>query len=80
MLWLSRTPAGAHVGAVDVDPDDGYAELIAWTAQHAPGPRLVVAIEGTRSYGVGLARAATAAGRPRYTGFQYQREQAECPR
>lgn len=42
--------------------DDGYAELIDWIIQHAPGPRLAVAIEGTRSYGVGLARAVTAAG------------------
>ncbi|MEY2431057.1 MAG: transposase [Acidimicrobiaceae bacterium] len=40
----------------------GYAELIDWIAQHAPGPRLIVAVEGTRSYGVGLARALTAAG------------------
>jgi transposase len=40
----------------------GYAELLAWIVDHAPGPRLVVSIEGTRSYGVGLARAAAAAG------------------
>jgi transposase len=36
--------------------------LLAWIVDHAPGPRLVVSIEGTRSYGVGLARAAAAAG------------------
>ena len=40
----------------------GYAELLAWIIDHAPGPRVAVSIEGTRSYGVGLARAATAAG------------------
>ena len=40
----------------------GYAELLAWIVDHAPGPRLAVSIEGTRSYGVGLARAAAAAG------------------
>ena len=40
----------------------GYAELLAWIVDHTPGPRLVVSIEGTRSYGVGLARAAAAAG------------------
>jgi transposase len=40
----------------------GYAELLAWIAEHTPGPRLAVCIEGTRSYGVGLARAVTAAG------------------
>jgi transposase len=40
----------------------GFAELLAWIIDHAPGPRLVVSIEGTRSYGVGLARAVAAAG------------------
>ena len=30
--------------------------------KHAPGPRLVISIEGTRSYGAGLARAAATAG------------------
>ena len=33
-----------------------------WILDHAPGPRLAISIEGTRSYGVGLARAAAAAG------------------
>src|SRR5436305_13256700 len=40
----------------------GYVETLAWVFEHAPGPRLVMSIEGTRSYGVGLARAAAAAG------------------
>ena len=40
----------------------GYAELLAWIVDHAPGPRLALSIEGTRSYGIGLARAAAAAG------------------
>src|SRR5215218_6194894 len=40
----------------------GYAELLAWIFDHTPGPRLAVSIEGTRSYGVGLARAVAAAG------------------
>src|SRR6478752_1885048 len=39
-----------------------YAQLLARIVEHAPGPRVVVSIEGTRSYGVGLARAANAAG------------------
>jgi hypothetical protein len=30
--------------------------LLAWIGDHAPGPRVVVSIEGTRSFGVGLAR------------------------
>jgi hypothetical protein len=36
--------------------------LLAWIVDHAPGPRRALSIEGTRSYGVGLARAANAAG------------------
>jgi transposase len=40
----------------------GHADALAWVFEHAPGPRLVVSIEGTRSYGVGLARAAKTAG------------------
>ena len=42
----------------------GYAQLLGWILDHAPGPRIVVSIEGTRSYGIGLARAATTAGLP----------------
>ena len=38
------------------------AQLLSWARQHAPGPRLAACIEGTRSYGAGLARAAAAAG------------------
>ena len=40
----------------------GYAEAIAWVAEHAPGPRVVVGLEGTRSYGIGLARVLQASG------------------
>lgn len=39
-------------------------QLLAWIPELAPGPRLVICIEGTRSYGAGLARAAAAAGLP----------------
>jgi transposase len=46
-----------------IDNDErGFAEAIAWVAEHAPGPRVVVGLEDTRSYGVGLARALQAAG------------------
>ena len=56
-------PTGAPVGTCSISNDSaGYAQLLAWVADHAPGPRLVICIEGTRSYGAGLARAATAAG------------------
>jgi transposase len=44
--------------------ENGFAEAIAFAEQHAPGPRVFFALEGTRSYGVGLARALTAAGVP----------------
>lgn len=56
-------PNGAPIALTTITNDSsGYAELLAWILDHAPGPRLVVSIEGTRSYGVGLARAAAAAG------------------
>jgi len=56
-------PTGAAIATRSISNDSaGYAQLLAWILDHAPGPRLVICIEGTRSYGVGLARAATAAG------------------
>src|SRR4249919_4131673 len=56
-------PSGAPIACTTISNDTtGYAELLAWIVDHAPGPRLAVSIEGTRSYGVGLARAAAAAG------------------
>ena len=36
--------------------------MLAWIVEVAPGPRVVVSIEGTPSYGVGLTRAVAAAG------------------
>lgn len=56
-------PAGAVIARVSVGNDAaGFAAAIAWIGAHAPGPRLVVGLEGTRSYGVGLARALAEAG------------------
>jgi transposase len=40
----------------------GFARLLAAIAELVPGPRVAVCIEGTRSYGIGLARALAAAG------------------
>ena len=40
----------------------GFAQLLAAIAKVAPGPRVAVCIEGSRSYGIGLARALAAAG------------------
>jgi transposase len=56
-------PTGTPIATITISNDcAGYAELLGWIIDHAPGPRLAVSIEGTRSYGVGLARAVAAAG------------------
>jgi len=56
-------PTGTPIARTRVSNDSaGAAALLAWIGRHAPGPRLAVSIEGTRSYGVGLARAVAAAG------------------
>lgn len=56
-------PTGATLATLTVDNDDnGYAEVLAWIVEHAPGPRVIIGLEGTRSYGIGLARAVQAAG------------------
>jgi hypothetical protein len=56
-------PSGAVIAAGSFTNDTaGYANTLAWIFEHAPGPRLVVCIEGTRSYGLGLARAVAMAG------------------
>jgi transposase len=56
-------PSGTPIATITISNDSaGYAELLAWIFQYAPGPRVAVSIEGTRSYGAGLARAVTAAG------------------
>ena len=56
-------PTGTPIATCSITNDaSGYAQLLAWILEHAPGPRIVVSIEGTRSYGIGLARAVTTAG------------------
>src|SRR5688500_4323067 len=56
-------PTGTAIGTRKINnTNSGFAELLAWILDHAPGPRVVVSIEGTRSFGVGLARAVAAAG------------------
>jgi transposase len=56
-------PTGTPIATTRVSNDSaGFTALLGWIVEHAPGPRLVVSIEGTRSYGVGLARAVAAAG------------------
>lgn len=56
-------PTGATIAVTTIDNDeDGFATAITWISRHAPGPRIAVGLEGTRSYGLGLARALQAAG------------------
>jgi len=42
----------------------GFRQLLAAIAEAAPGPRVAVCVEGSRSYGTGLGRALAAAGLP----------------
>ena len=56
-------PAGKPIAALRIGNDSaGFAQLLAAIAKVAPGPRVAVCIEGSRSYGIGLARALAAAG------------------
>lgn len=56
-------PNGVTLASSQVRNDDGgYADALAWIAENAPGPRVAASLEGTRSYGVGMARAFQAAG------------------
>jgi transposase len=57
------SPTGTPIATLEIDNDDlGFSQALAWIVTHAPGPNIVVALEGTRSYGIGLARALQAAG------------------
>jgi transposase len=56
-------PAGKPVTTMQISNDSaGFARLLSAIAEMAPGPRVAVCIEGSRSYGIGLARALAAAG------------------
>jgi transposase len=55
--------AGKPIARLRISNDSaGFAQLLAAIAEAAPGPRVAVCIEGTRSYGIGLTRALAAAG------------------
>ena len=57
------SPVGARLASLQVDNDQaGFAAAAAWVVAQTPGPRVIVGLEGTRSYGIGLARALQAAG------------------
>ena len=54
---------GSPIATLAISNDSaGFATLLAWITQQAPGPRVAVAVEGTRSYGIGLTRALSTAG------------------
>jgi transposase len=56
-------PAGKPIAAMRIgNYRAGIAWLLAVIAEVAPGPRVAVCVEATRSYGIGLARALAAAG------------------
>ncbi len=43
---------GAAIATIKISNDSaGFATLLTWVAEHAPGPRIAISIEGTRSYG-----------------------------
>jgi transposase len=57
------TSTGVVIGTATISNDElGFAAAVSWIAEHAPGGRIVVGLEGTRSYGIGLSRAISAAG------------------
>ncbi|MGE5290403.1 MAG: IS110 family transposase [Micromonosporaceae bacterium] len=53
---------GKPIVAMRVNDSGGFAQLLATIAKVVPGPRVAVCIEGSRSYGIGLARVLAAAG------------------
>ena len=55
--------AGKPIAVMRISNDSaGFTRLLAAIAKMAPGPRVAVCMEGSRSYGIGLARALAAAG------------------
>lgn len=57
------TATGAVMDEREIaNTEAGFADALCWINQHAPGVDLIAAVEGTRSYGIGLARVLEAAG------------------
>lgn len=56
-------PNGTTIATLTIENNaSGFIGALEWIAEHAPGPRVIVGLEGTRSYGIGLARALDNAG------------------
>ncbi len=57
------TPAGVPTSKITIaDSVTGYATALQWITERAGSARVVIGLEGTRSYGIGLCRAFTEAG------------------
>jgi transposase len=57
------TPTARPLLTVSISNDEaGFARAIELVSVHAPGPAVFIGIEGSRSYGLGLFRALSAAG------------------
>jgi len=55
--------SGARIATITIGNDAaGYAAALGWITEQLPGLQVIVGLEGTRSYGIGLARALSAAG------------------
>ena len=56
-------PSGVALATTEIsNTESGFAEALAWITDHNPDAQVAVAVEGTRSYGLGLTRALHAAG------------------
>lgn len=56
-------PTGAGIADTEIDnTTTGYAIALEWITNHAPAGQVIIGVEGSRSYGIGLARALAAAG------------------
>jgi transposase len=54
--------SGVTIATLSISNDEhSFTEALAWI-EHAPGPRVVIAVEGTGSYGIDLFRTLQAAG------------------
>src|SRR5690606_29636327 len=54
---------GREIATITIEATPaGYAALLSWALEQAPGPRLSWAVEGCRSHGAGLVRVLVAAG------------------
>lgn len=57
------TPSGVTLASTTINnSESGFTEALVWINDYSPGDRIVIAVEGTRSYGIGLTRALHAAG------------------